>query len=88
MTAAGSSQEYEIAQDMSHQPYSPHAMSPESGHVPVTPQMPAPTSFPGFNVEYVSPSTWQDVVASSYGPRLKRRWEGAPDSMNKHERLM
>jgi hypothetical protein len=53
--------------------------------VPVTPQMPAPTSFPGFNVEYVSPSTWQDVVASSYGPRQKRRWEGTHQPrMNKH----
>ena len=86
MTATGPSQEYELAPDMTQQPYTPHAMSPEAGHVPVTPQLPpAPTSYPGFNVEYVSPSTWQDVVASSYGSRQKRRWEGSHQPMmNKH----
>jgi hypothetical protein len=91
MAAAGPGAEYELTPDLGQQPYSPHAaagMSPESGgggHVPVTPQMPAPTSFPAFNVEYVSPSTWQDVVASSYGPRQKRRWDGGGGSSMHHQ---
>jgi hypothetical protein len=53
----------------------------------MTPQMNAPTSYPtNYGIEFVSPSTWQDVVASSYGSRLKRGWDassaGVP--MGKH----
>jgi len=59
--------------------YSPHAYTPDPTQLPMTPQAPAPTSFPSYGLEYVSPAAWQDAVASSFGARAKRRWDMTDD---------
>jgi hypothetical protein len=59
--------------------YSPHTYSPDPTQLPMTPQATAPTSYPNYGIEYVSPAAWQDAVASSFGARTKRRWDLSDD---------
>jgi hypothetical protein len=59
--------------------FSPHGSTPQLAQPLPTPQQ---TSYPGPTSGYVTPAMWQDVVASSFGDNLKRRWDyGNPATM-------
>jgi hypothetical protein len=61
--------------DLLQQNYSPQYPPHVANQVQVPSHSLGPTSYPS---EYVvSPSMWQDAVASSFGDRIKRRWNAA-----------
>jgi hypothetical protein len=49
--------------------------SPSSGLQGTQSQLPASSSYPAPNTTYVTPTMWQEVVASSFPDGLKRRWD-------------
>jgi hypothetical protein len=52
------------------------ATSPQSNVMQGAPnQLPPSSGFPSTNPSYVTPSMWQEVVASSFPDGLKRRWD-------------
>ena len=44
-------------------------------------EMPQQTNFMPPHQTYITPSMWQDAVASTYGDGLKRRWDSVPTEM-------
>ncbi len=44
-------------------------------------EMPQQTNFIPLHQTYITPSMWQDAVASTYGDGLKRRWDSVPTEM-------
>ncbi|KAF2468272.1 uncharacterized protein BDR25DRAFT_327025 [Lindgomyces ingoldianus] len=51
-------------------------VSPQSNSIQsVQSQLPPPTSYATPSVPYVTPTMWQEVVASSFPDGLKRRWD-------------
>ncbi|KAF1997470.1 hypothetical protein P154DRAFT_280960 [Amniculicola lignicola CBS 123094] len=60
-----------------HQPaYQLPNASPQSGGLQnAPPQLPPSSSYATPNVPYVTPTMWQEVVASSFPDSLKRRWD-------------
>ncbi|KAF2836339.1 hypothetical protein M501DRAFT_940292 [Patellaria atrata CBS 101060] len=65
------------AQDQSLQTYPQQAtVLPQTSQVQnLHAQLPPPVSYATPTNPYVTPSMWQDVVASSFGDGLKRRWD-------------
>ncbi|OCK81236.1 hypothetical protein K432DRAFT_295954 [Lepidopterella palustris CBS 459.81] len=65
------------------------SVSPNSSQIPnIQAQLPPPVSYAAPNAPYVTPSMWQDVVASSFGDGLKRRWDyGNPGMMDQAQAL-
>ncbi|KAH7123954.1 hypothetical protein B0J11DRAFT_435570 [Dendryphion nanum] len=56
--------------------------SPQSGDLQGQPnQLPPSTSYATPNVPYVTPTMWQEVVASSFPDGLKRRWDPSSAGM-------
>ncbi|KAK8236464.1 hypothetical protein IWZ00DRAFT_120463 [Phyllosticta capitalensis] len=74
----GSSYELRTPQQETQQPnfYQASSVSPHTQQVPNMPaQLPPPVSYSAPAQPYVTPSMWQDVVASSFSDgSLKRRW--------------
>jgi hypothetical protein len=57
--------------------------SPQSNIMQGAPsQMPPSSGYPSTNPSYVTPSMWQEVVASSFSDGLKRRWDHGSTSMS------
>jgi hypothetical protein len=56
--------------------------SPQSSVMQGAPsQLPPSSGYPSTNPSYVTPSMWQEVVASSFSDGLKRRWDHGNTSM-------
>ena len=59
-------------------------------NMPPTSQMPSiqPTSYPSISHSFVSPTMWQDTVASTYDPNtLKRRWNMESSYFNDQQQV-
>ncbi|KAF2146863.1 uncharacterized protein K452DRAFT_218581 [Aplosporella prunicola CBS 121167] len=77
---------YELRTPQETQPpgyYHASSVSPHTHQVPSVPaQLPPPVSYAAPPGNYVTPSMWQDVVASSFGDGgLKRRWDYSSPGM-------
>jgi hypothetical protein len=87
LSNVGSANDFDVPpHELPPTPYSPAGYTTETGPFPIAAPIAAPTSHPSYNFELVSPSAWQDAVASSYVPRLKRRLDYSDPSvqMGKH----
>lgn len=57
-------------------------VSPQQSVIQGTPgHMPPSSSYASANPSYVTPTMWQEVVASSFQDGLKRRWDQGSSSM-------
>ncbi|KAF2707536.1 hypothetical protein K504DRAFT_383460 [Pleomassaria siparia CBS 279.74] len=73
-------------QEASQQPnYQLPNVSPQSNnHATSQSQLPSSSSYTTPNVPYVTPTMWQEVVASSFPDTLKRRWDNGNAPMVDH----
>lgn len=78
----GTNYDMRAPQDTVPQNYHIPTTSPQSNTVHGPPsQVPPASSFPSTNPTYVTPTMWQEVVASSFSDGLKRRWDHGNTSM-------
>lgn len=69
-------------QDSTQSGYQLPNASPQSTSIHGTPsQLPPSSSYASANPSYVTPTMWQEVVASSFPDGLKRRWDHGNPSM-------
>ncbi|OAK93543.1 hypothetical protein IQ06DRAFT_93612 [Phaeosphaeriaceae sp. SRC1lsM3a] len=69
-------------QDPSQSNYNLASASPQSAVMPgAASQLPPSTGYASNNPSYVTPSMWQEVVASSFPDGLKRRWDHGGSSV-------
>ncbi|KAL5116257.1 hypothetical protein ACEQ8H_005815 [Pleosporales sp. CAS-2024a] len=68
-------------QETSHSTYHLPSNSPQSAVMQGASQLPTSSGYPSTNPSYVTPSMWQEVVASSFSEGLKRRWDHGSTSM-------
>ncbi|KAH3992702.1 hypothetical protein HBH98_204760 [Parastagonospora nodorum] len=70
------------AQETPQSNYHLPSTSPQANVMQGTPsQLPPSSGYPSTNPSYVTPSMWQEVVASSFSDGLKRRWDHGSTSM-------
>lgn len=62
-------------------------VSPQSNVIPAVPSQMPPVTYSTPGVSYVTPTMWQEVVASSYGDGLKRRWDYGNSSMDDQSQM-
>jgi len=79
--AFGNNYDVRPTQDTTQSTYQLPNVSPQSNSMHGTPsQMPA-SAYATPNTSYVTPTMWQEVVASSFGDGMKRRWDQGTPSM-------
>jgi hypothetical protein len=70
--------EYDFPQPGYSQPNYPQQYTSDASQVPLAAQMTTPTSYPNYGIQFVTPSAWHEVVASTadtYRTNSKRRWD-------------
>jgi len=81
-TPSGNNYESRTPQDTTQPHYQLPNTSPQPSNMHGTPSQLVPSStYPVTNPSYVTPSMWQEVVASSFPDGLKRRWDHDSPSM-------
>ncbi|CAO2656691.1 Nn.00g054940.m01.CDS01 [Neocucurbitaria sp. VM-36] len=68
-------------QDTTQPHYQLPNASPQSSSIHGTPSQLPSSTYSGANPSYVTPTMWQEVVASSFPDGLKRRWDHGNPSM-------
>ncbi|OSS49817.1 hypothetical protein B5807_06060 [Epicoccum nigrum] len=69
-------------QDSNSPNYQLSSVSPQQSGIQGTPgQLPPASSYAAANPSYVTPTMWQEVVASSFQPGVKRGWDQGSSSM-------
>ena len=68
-------------QDPNSPNYQLPSVSPQQSGIQGTPGQLPPSSSYAANPSYVTPTMWQEVVASSFQDGLKRRWDQGSSSM-------
>jgi hypothetical protein len=75
-TGTGNNYELRSPQDGTQPNYQiPHVSPQTSGLSSAQSQVPATTAFAAPTATYVTPTMWQEVVASSFQDGMKRRWD-------------
>lgn len=79
--AFGNNYDLRSTQDTTHSTYQLPNVSPQSNSIHRTTSQMPPSAYATPSTSYVTPTMWQEVVASSFGDGLKRRWDQGTSSM-------